>query len=87
MLWLVDWGFHLVFSPLHHKIDQCLRLDGRPRLEIEGEGPQFHCPVGDAPGGVPIVEDIHQWQVNDYQDVVCIKIMVKLPGGEEYIVE
>jgi hypothetical protein len=24
MLWLVGWGFHLVFSPFHHEIDQCL---------------------------------------------------------------
>jgi hypothetical protein len=64
-----------------------LQLDGRLRPEIEGEGSQLHCPLGDVPGGIPIVEDIRQWKVGDHQDVVCVKIMVKLPGGDEYTIK
>jgi hypothetical protein len=56
-------------------------------LEVEGESPQFHCPLGDAPGDVPIVEDIHQWKVSYHQDVVYVEIMANLPGGDEYTVE
>jgi hypothetical protein len=48
---------------------------------------QFHCPLGDAPGGIPIVEDIHQREVGDHQDVVCVEIMAKLPEGDEYTVD
>jgi hypothetical protein len=29
-------------------------------------------------GGVPIVKDIRQWEINDHQDVVCVEIMAKL---------
>jgi hypothetical protein len=59
----------------------------RPRLEVEGEGPQLHCPLGDAPGGIPIVEDIRQWEVSDHQDVVRVEIMAKLSRGDEYTVK
>jgi hypothetical protein len=54
---------------------------------VEGEGSQLHCPLGDAPGGVPIVEDIPQWKIGDHQDVICVKIMAKLLGGDECTVE
>jgi hypothetical protein len=32
------------------------------------------------------VEDIRQWEVGDHQDVVCIEVMAKLPGSDEYTV-
>jgi hypothetical protein len=47
----------------------------------------LHCPFGDAPGGVPIVEDIRQWEISDHRDVVCVEIMAKLPESDEYTVE
>jgi hypothetical protein len=87
MLWLVGQGFHLIFSPLRHETDKCLRPDGRPGLEVEVESSQLHCPFGDAPGGVPIVEDIRQWEISDHRDVVCVEIMAKLPESDEYTVE
>jgi hypothetical protein len=48
---------------------------------------QFHCPLGDAPGGIPIVEDIHQWKVGDHQDIVCIEVVAKLSGSDEYTIK
>jgi hypothetical protein len=33
------------------------------------------------------VENIRQWEISDHRDVVCIKVVVKLPGGDEYSVE
>jgi hypothetical protein len=59
----------------------------RPRLEVECEGSQLYSPLGDAPGSVPIVEDIRQWEVEDHQDIVCVEIMAKLPGSDEYTVK
>jgi hypothetical protein len=52
-------------------------------LEVEGESPQFYCPLGDAPGGIQIVKDIRQWETSDHQDVECVEIMAKLPGSDE----
>jgi hypothetical protein len=65
MLWPVGWRFHLVFSPFCHKVDQCLQLDGSAGLEVESKSSQFHCPLGDAPSGVLIVENIRQWKISD----------------------
>jgi hypothetical protein len=87
MLWLVGWGFHLVFSPLRHEIDLCLRLDGYPGLEVECKGSHLYGPLGDATGSIPIVEDIRQWEVRDHPDIVCIEIVAKLPGSDEYTVK
>jgi hypothetical protein len=39
------------------------------------------------PGGILIVEDVRQWEVGDHQDVVCIEVMAKLPGSDEYTVK
>jgi hypothetical protein len=39
------------------------------------------------PGSVPIVEGIRQWEVRDHQDIVCIEIMAKLRGSDEYTVK
>jgi hypothetical protein len=64
-----------------------MRLDGRPRLEVEGESLQFHCPFEDASGGIPIVEDIRQWEINDHQDVVCVEIMANLLESDDYTIE
>jgi hypothetical protein len=33
------------------------------------------------------MEDICQWEVRDHQDIVCIEVLAKLPGGDEYIVK
>jgi hypothetical protein len=33
------------------------------------------------------LEDIRQWKVREHQDTVCIKIVVKLPGSDEYTVK
>jgi hypothetical protein len=33
------------------------------------------------------VEDIRQWEVGDHQDIVCIKIVAKLPGSDEYTIK
>jgi hypothetical protein len=33
------------------------------------------------------VEDIRQWEVEDHQDIVCIKVVAKLPGSDEYTVK
>jgi hypothetical protein len=33
------------------------------------------------------VEDIRQWEVEDHQDIVCVEIMAKLPGSDEYTVK
>jgi hypothetical protein len=33
------------------------------------------------------VEDIRQWEVGDNQDIVFIKVVVKLPGSDEYTVK
>jgi hypothetical protein len=56
-------------------------------LEVESKGPQFHYPLGDAPSGILIVENIYQWEISDHRDVVCVEVVVKLPGGDEYSVE
>jgi hypothetical protein len=34
-----------------------------------------------------IVEDIRQWKVGDHQDIVCVEIVAKLPGSDEYIIK
>jgi hypothetical protein len=65
MLWQVGWSFHLVFLPFCHEIDQCLRLDGGARLEVESKSLQFHCPLGDKSSGIPIVEYIREWEISD----------------------
>jgi hypothetical protein len=39
------------------------------------------------PPSVLIVEDIHQWEVGDHQDIVCIDVVVKLPRSDEYTVK
>jgi hypothetical protein len=57
------------------------------RGELEGENPQFHCPLGGAPSAIPIVEDIRQWEISDHRDVVCVEIMAKLLRGDKYTVE
>jgi hypothetical protein len=62
-------------------------LDSCPGLEVECKGSQLHRLLGDAPGGILIVEDIRQWEVGDHQDVVCIEVKVKLPGSDEYTVK
>jgi hypothetical protein len=64
-----------------------VRLDGCLGLEVECEGSQLYCPLGNAPGSIPIVEDIHQWEIRDPQDIVCIKVVVKLPGSDEYTIK
>jgi hypothetical protein len=64
-----------------------LRLDGCLGLEVKREGSQLHGPLGDAPGSVPIVEDICQWEVVDHQDIECLEIVAKLPGSNEYTVK
>jgi hypothetical protein len=56
-------------------------------LEVECEGSQLHCPLGDAPDSIPIVEDVRQWEVGDHQDIVCIEVVTKLPGSDEYTVK
>jgi hypothetical protein len=33
------------------------------------------------------VEDIRQLEVRDHQDIVCIEVVVKLPGSDEYTVK
>jgi hypothetical protein len=33
------------------------------------------------------VEDIRQWKVGDHQDIVCIEVVAKLPGSDEYTVK
>jgi hypothetical protein len=33
------------------------------------------------------VEDISQWEVKDHQDIVCIEVVVKLPGCDKYTVK
>jgi hypothetical protein len=33
------------------------------------------------------VEDIRQWEVGDHQDIVCIKVVAKLPESDEYIIK
>jgi hypothetical protein len=33
------------------------------------------------------VEDIRQWEVGDHQDIVCIEIVAKLPGSDEYSIK
>jgi hypothetical protein len=48
---------------------------------------QFHCPLGDMPSGIPIVENIRQWEISDNRDLVCIETVAKLPGGDEYSVK
>jgi hypothetical protein len=30
------------------------------------------------------MKDIHQWEVGDHQDIVCIEVVAKLPGSDEY---
>jgi hypothetical protein len=32
------------------------------------------------------VEDIRQLEFGDHQDIVCIEVVVKLPGSDEYTV-
>jgi hypothetical protein len=51
-------------------------------LKSTVEGSQLHGSLGDAPGSVPIVEDICQWEVGDHQDIVCVEIVAKLPGSD-----
>jgi hypothetical protein len=33
------------------------------------------------------VEDIRQWEVRDHQDIVCIKIVAKIPESDEYTIK
>jgi hypothetical protein len=33
------------------------------------------------------VEDIRQWEVRDCHDIVCIKVVAKLPRSDEYSVK
>jgi hypothetical protein len=33
------------------------------------------------------MEDIRQWEVGDHQDIVCIEVVAKLPGSDEYTVK
>jgi hypothetical protein len=33
------------------------------------------------------VVDIRQWGVGDHQDIVCIEVVVKLIGGDEYTIK
>jgi hypothetical protein len=33
------------------------------------------------------VEDVRQFKVGDHQDIVCIKIVAKLPGSDEYTIK
>jgi hypothetical protein len=33
------------------------------------------------------VEDIRQWEVEDHQDIVSIKVVAKLPESDEYTVK
>jgi hypothetical protein len=60
-----------------------LGLDGYLGLKVECKGSQLYCPLGDTPGGIPIVEYICQWEVEDHQDIVCIEIVAMLLGSDE----
>jgi hypothetical protein len=33
------------------------------------------------------VENIYQWEVGNHQDIVCIEVVAKLPGSDEYTVK
>jgi hypothetical protein len=38
VLWALGWSRELIFPPLCHEVDYCLRLDGCAWLEIDVEG-------------------------------------------------
>jgi hypothetical protein len=64
-----------------------LRFDGGARLEVDAEGPQFHCPFRNTSSGIPIVEYIPHWEINDDSYIVFVEVVAKLPGCDEYSVE
>jgi hypothetical protein len=33
------------------------------------------------------VEDIREWEVGDHQDIICVEVVAKLPGSDEYTVK
>jgi hypothetical protein len=45
------------------------------RLEVDVEGAKLDRPLGDPPGGVPVVEYIVKWEVSDHGDQVLLEVV------------
>ena len=83
MFWSFDWCWNLIFSPLSYEVDQSLRLDGCPWLEVQSESTEFNCPFGDSTRGISVMENFAEREVEDDCDDVLLEIIAQFSGGEQ----
>src|SRR5438876_593527 len=72
-------GWRLDFCPLGDEIGECLRLDGRPWLEIKLEGSELNRPLCNPSGGVAIVKDFTERGACDYRYGMRLEVVHQLP--------
>src|SRR5438876_3553522 len=79
-------GWRLDFCPLGDEVGECLRLDGRPWLELKLEGSELHCPLCDPSGGVVIVKDFTERGACDHRYGMRLEVVHQLPGCDQHSV-
>jgi hypothetical protein len=53
----------------------CLRLDGCAWLEVDVEGAEFDCPLGDSSSSILVPQDVAERVVGDDGDRVLLEIV------------
>ena len=80
MLGVVDWDRSLHIRPLSDEISECLLYDRVTGPKIDGIGAELNRPFDDVVVSFFVAENITKGEFGDYDDVVILKIMVKLVG-------
>lgn len=83
VLELLLWGGRLDLCPLSHEVRQDLRLDGGLRDEADVVRGQFYGPLHDSSDGISIVEDIAYEVAGHNNDLMRLKVMFQLSGGDQ----
>jgi hypothetical protein len=65
----------LIFLPLCHEVDQSLRLEGCSWLEVDVEGAEFECPLGDSSSSILVPQDVAERVVSDDGDRVLLEVV------------
>ena len=67
-------------GPFDNEIDEHLRLYHLAAPEINGVRAKLYRPFNDAAIGFLITEDVSQWILSNHCYLICLKVMVELPG-------
>src|SRR6266540_1607282 len=75
ILELLRDGWRMDFCPLGDEISECLRLDGRPWLEVKLEGSKLNRPLRNPSGGVAIVKNFTDREACDHRYGMRLEVM------------